>query len=60
MLAIAGNPTSRLRMWKAAIGTGGSAVVYRAEFHGRQVAVKVPRPEAFEGGTATVLGTVDG
>ena len=47
-------------MWKAAIGTGGSAVVYRAEFHGRQVAVKVPRPEAFEGGTATVLGTVDG
>ena len=39
---------------KPAIGAGGSALVFRAEYHGGQVAVKIPRPEGFQGGTATV------
>jgi len=45
-----GNPTSRLRIHKPAIGAGGSALVFRGEYPGGEVAVKILRPEGFQGG----------
>ena len=42
-----GNPTSRPRIHKPAIGAGGSALVFTGEYPGGEVGVKIPRPEGF-------------
>ena len=45
-----GNPTSRLRIHKPAIRAGGSALLFKGEYPGGEVAVKIPRPDRFQGG----------
>ena len=39
----------RLKIHKPAIGTGGSALVFRGHYSSGEVAVKIPRPEGYEG-----------
>ena len=41
----ASSALSTLAHYKPAIGTGGSAIVYRGDYSGGEVAVKIPRPE---------------
>ena len=41
----ASSALSTLADYKPAIGTGGSAIVYRGDYSGGEVAVKIPRPE---------------
>ena len=50
----------RLKIHKPAIGTGGSALVFRRHYSGGEVAVKIPRPEGYEGSRChIVFGVVD-
>ena len=45
----------RLKIHKPAIGTG-----FKGHFSNREVALKIPRLEGYQGGCATVFGIVDG